>query len=57
MIGFEHLCAGYGPCDVLQSVSAEAKPGEFIALIGPDGCGTSTLLKTLCAVIRPYNGR
>ncbi|MEP3890071.1 MAG: ABC transporter ATP-binding protein [Hellea sp.] len=57
MISFEHLCAGYGPCDVLQSVSAAAKPGEFIALIGPNGCGKSTLLKTLCGVIAPSSGR
>jgi len=57
MISFENLSAGYGPCDVLQSVSAAAKPGELIALIGPNGCGKSTLLKTLCGVITPSSGR
>lgn len=57
MIGFESLTAGYGPCHVLQNVSAKAKSGELIALIGPNGCGKSTLLKTLCGIISPRSGR
>lgn len=57
MIGFENLSAGYGPCDVLQNVSAKAHSGELIALIGPNGCGKSTLLKTLCGIISPSSGR
>ena len=56
MIKFENLSAGYGPCDVVQSVSAKANPGELIALIGPNGCGKSTLLKTLCGIISPTSG-
>jgi len=56
MISFEALCAGYGPCDVLQSLNAEAASGELIALIGPNGCGKSTLLKTLCGIITPSSG-
>ena len=57
MIKFENLSAGYGPCDVLQSISAKANPGELIALIGPNGCGKSTLLKTLCGIISPTSGK
>lgn len=56
MIEFENLSAGYGPCDVLQSVSAKAEAGEFIALIGPNGCGKSTLLKTISGIITPSSG-
>ena len=56
MIKFENLSSGYGPCDVVQSVSAKANPGELIALIGPNGCGKSTLLKTLCGIITPTSG-
>ena len=57
MMKFENLSAGYGPCDVLQSVSAEAKSGELITLIGPNGCGKSTLLKTLCGIIPLSSGK
>ena len=56
MIKFENLSAGYGPCDVVQSVSAKANPGELIALIGPNGSGKSTLLKSLCGIISPTSG-
>jgi len=56
MIKFEALSSGYGPCDVLQCISAMAQPGELIALIGPNGCGKSTLLKTLCGIISPSSG-
>lgn len=57
MIKFENLSAGYGPCDVLQSISGNAHDGELIALIGPNGCGKSTLLKTLCGIISPRTGQ
>ena len=57
MISFQDLTAGYGPCHVLQSVTARAKSGELIALIGPNGCGKSTLLKTLCGILTPSSGR
>ena len=56
MISFQNLSAGYGKCDVLQSISACAKSGEFIALIGPNGCGKSTLLKTLSGILKPSSG-
>lgn len=56
MISFQNLTAGYGPCDVLNSINGDAKPGELIALIGPNGCGKSTLLKTLCGIIAPTSG-
>ena len=39
MIAFENLRAGYGSVDVLRNVSAKARPGDFIALIGPNGSG------------------
>lgn len=57
MIKFEKLSAGYGPCDVLQSVSAQVEAGEFIALVGPNGSGKSTLLKTLSGIIAPSSGQ
>jgi len=56
MISFNNLKSGYGPCDVLQGVSATAGSGDFIALIGPNGSGKSTLLKTLCGIMPPSSG-
>lgn len=51
MINIENLTAGYGAKTVLKGLNANAKAGEFIALLGPNGSGKSTLLKSLCGLI------
>jgi iron complex transport system ATP-binding protein len=42
---------------VQQGLNLEAKPGELIALIGPNGCGKSTLLRTLAGLQDPLAGK
>lgn len=56
MIHINNLLSGYGPCDVIQNISAEGKQGELIALVGANGSGKSTLLKTLAGIITPTSG-
>lgn len=41
----------------LQPVTADIAAGEFLAVIGPTGCGKTTLLKILAGVIPPSGGR
>ncbi|MBF0093498.1 MAG: ATP-binding cassette domain-containing protein [Alphaproteobacteria bacterium] len=41
---------------VLQGLSLEARPGEFIALVGRSGCGKSTLMKLLLGMEKPSSG-
>ena len=40
----------------LKNVSLKVKPGEAWGLIGVNGSGKSTLLKTICGILKPYNG-
>lgn len=56
MIGFDALKSGYGSADVLRGVSGDAGLGEFIGLLGANGCGKSTLIKTLIGQIKPSSG-
>jgi iron complex transport system ATP-binding protein len=51
------LTAGYGDKTVLQGLSLEVKPGELLGVIGPNGCGKSTLIKAASGVLKPKGGR
>ena len=41
----------------LSEVSLEIQRGSFAGLLGPNGCGKTTLLKILSGVLRPHSGR
>jgi len=55
MIALKNITVKYGAKTVVDNVSAEAKTGEFIALIGPNGSGKSSFLKAIAGLI-PYSG-
>jgi branched-chain amino acid transport system ATP-binding protein len=46
----------YGDVQVLWDVSFEVKQGEVVALIGANGAGKSTTLKTVSGLLRPRTG-
>jgi len=52
MLHIENLCAGYDNLERLHRVSAEICPGVLTAIIGPNGCGKSTLMKCLAGSLK-----
>jgi branched-chain amino acid transport system ATP-binding protein len=46
----------YGELQVLREVSISVAQGELIAILGPNGHGKSTLLKTICGLVSPASG-
>jgi ABC-type multidrug transport system ATPase subunit len=42
---FEGVRAGYGAADVLRGVSFAVRAGEVVGLVGPNGCGKTTLVR------------
>lgn len=56
MIVLDNLSGGYGTKTILRSITAQAKGGDFIALLGPNGGGKSTLIKTLAGLLSPHGG-
>jgi branched-chain amino acid transport system ATP-binding protein len=46
----------YGDVQVIWDISFEVKQGEIVALIGANGAGKSTTLKTISGILRPRNG-
>lgn len=51
------LVAGYGGPPVLGGVDVTVPHGRVTALIGPNGCGKSTVLRVLGRQLRPLAGR
>ena len=56
MLEARRLNAGYGAARVLFDVELAARRGEVVALLGRNGAGKSTTLKTLMGLIRPFSG-
>lgn len=46
----------YGPIHAIKGISFEVHPGEIVALIGANGAGKSTVLKTTSGLLRPKSG-
>jgi iron complex transport system ATP-binding protein len=56
MLSVRGLAAGYGATRVIEDVDLDAAPGELLAIIGPNGCGKTTLLRAITGVLRPQAG-
>ena len=46
-----------GNVQILKGIDIEIDPGEFLILVGPSGCGTSTLLSIIAGLDAPTAGR
>jgi len=51
------LAAGYGDFQALFGIDVEVGAGEVVALIGANGAGKSTFLKTIAGLLRPTAGQ
>ncbi len=56
MLRIEGLRAGYGTQGVLEDVTFHLPPGRFVALLGPNAAGKTTLLRVITGVLRPWRG-
>lgn len=56
ILSVDGVTAGYGKKEVLTDVSFKMDPGEFIGVIGPNGCGKSTLVRAITSVISLWKG-
>jgi iron complex transport system ATP-binding protein len=52
----EHVAAGYGELPVLRDVSFSVHQGEVVALLGPNGCGKTTLLRLIGKLLPASRG-
>lgn len=57
MLELIDLHVAYGNIRALQGISIRVEAGELVALIGSNGAGKSTTLKTISGLLRPTSGR
>ncbi|MFC0282209.1 urea ABC transporter ATP-binding subunit UrtE [Camelimonas abortus] len=56
MLKISQLRSGYGASEVLHGLDLELAPGEIVAVMGRNGMGKSTLMKTLMGIIPAMSG-
>jgi branched-chain amino acid transport system ATP-binding protein len=57
MLEVEGLHAHYGRAHILQGVTLAARQGEVVALLGRNGAGKSTTMKSIMGLVRPSRGQ
>lgn len=57
MLDVKGLCAAYGRASILFEVSLDARAGEVVVMLGRNGAGKSTTLKSLIGLVPPSAGQ
>ncbi|MFO7991421.1 MAG: ABC transporter ATP-binding protein [Thermoplasmata archaeon] len=53
----EDVVSGYDTEKAIDGIDLKIKKGDFVGIIGPNGCGKSTLIRALTKVLRLWGGR
>lgn len=56
MLKVEDISVHYGMIEAVKNVSFEVKAGEIVSLIGANGAGKTTILRTISGLVRPSQG-
>ncbi len=56
VISAKHLTIQFGKVRAVDDVSFDVEPGDIFGLMGPNGSGKTTIVRTLCGLITPTSG-
>ena len=52
----KNIEGGYGSVKIIHGIDMHVDEGEFVTIIGPNGCGKSTLIKIIFGIATHYGG-
>ncbi|WP_223457468.1 MULTISPECIES: ABC transporter ATP-binding protein [unclassified Pseudomonas] len=56
MLKLNNIHSGYGGTEILRGVSFEVNAGEVVTIVGANGVGKTTTLRSLCGIVTPSQG-
>ncbi|RWP98270.1 ABC transporter ATP-binding protein [Mesorhizobium sp.] len=56
MVSIDSITMSFGTFIAVQNVNLTVADGEFLAIVGPTGCGKSTILNAIAGLLKPASG-
>lgn len=56
MIKLDSISAGYNKVEIIKNINVTFEEGSITSIIGKNGCGKTTLLRTASNLLKPYHG-
>ena len=56
ILSYDSIAVRLGNKQILESVSLSSRPGQLVGIVGANGCGKSTLIKTTFGTVRHQAG-
>lgn len=56
VVELENLCVGYGETVIINDINFSAEKGQLVCILGPNGIGKTTILRTLSGHLKPISG-